>query len=247
MSRFKKVLNLKSVRSPKQTILDNQASQKRCNVSFHHMKFYSNGIENHNGSEEFSNDTNIKKSISQFESVKPYHKNLLNPNLSKLIVNKHKRNYSSDNKMDYIEQLKEKAKLQPKTMTDDDWTYILTPEEFDVTRKHGTERPFSCKELYYERRSGVYHCICCHTKLFSSKHKYDSQSGWPSFYDTVKMDSNSDNIQRISDRSFGMNRVEVKCKNCDAHLGHVFNDGPPPTSLRYCINGVSMKFVPENK
>ena len=94
-------------------------------------------------------------------------------------------------KIIYIEQIKEKARLQPNTMTEDDWTYILTPEEFDVTRKHGTERPFSCKELYYERRSGVYHCICCHTSLFLSKHKYSSQSGWPSFYDTIKFESNS--------------------------------------------------------
>ena len=160
-------------------------------------------------------------------------------------------NLLSDTSIESIEQIKERAKLHPETMTMDDWTYVLTPEEFEVTRQHGTERPFSCKEIYEERRAGVYNCICCHVNLFSSEHKYDSQSGWPSFYDTINDEkdsmSDSDNIYRITDRSLGMRRVEVRCKRCDSHLGHVFDDGPPPTNLRYCINGVSLTFVPTNK
>ena len=114
---------------------------------------------------------------------------------------------------------------------------ILSNEEFTVTQNKGTEPPFSGKYLN-NKKSGVYSCICCNTKLFSSEHKYESHSGWPSFFDII----DSKNLKLIEDKSHGMSRIEVTCNKCGAHLGHVFDDGPKPTNKRYCINSVSLRF-----
>ena len=117
----------------------------------------------------------------------------------------------------------------------------LSDEEYFVTQNKGTEAPFSGKYLD-NKQNGTYKCICCNNDLFSSKHKYDSKSGWPSFFDVISQD----NISLFEDTSHGMNRIEVTCRKCGSHLGHVFNDGPRPTNLRYCINSLSLKFKNEN-
>jgi len=126
------------------------------------------------------------------------------------------------------------------TRTEQEWLEILTPEQYEVTRRKGTERPFSgryntCND------DGTYVCICCGEELFRSETKFESGCGWPSFFKP----SQTDNVDEHEDYTHGMIRTEVTCSKCDAHLGHVFNDGPPPTGLRYCINSVSIKLKPD--
>lgn len=124
--------------------------------------------------------------------------------------------------------------------TDDEWKKILSPEEFHILREKGTERAFT-GTLYKEKRAGKYLCKACGLELFDSKTKYESGSGWPSYYEPIA----DDVITEHRDTTLGMVRTEVTCARCGGHLGHVFNDGPKPTGLRYCINSASLKFEPK--
>jgi peptide-methionine (R)-S-oxide reductase len=124
--------------------------------------------------------------------------------------------------------------------SDDEWRSELTTQQYNVTRRHGTERAFS-HPYHAQKAPGIYRCVCCKAPLFSSETKFDSGTGWPSFHSPMTKDA----ISEHDDRSLFSRRTEVRCAHCDAHLGHVFPDGPPPTGLRYCINGSALKFEPE--
>jgi peptide-methionine (R)-S-oxide reductase len=122
--------------------------------------------------------------------------------------------------------------------TDAEWKRILTPEQYYVTRQKGTEAPYS-SPLNDVHDKGIFECVCCSLPLFSSRMKFDSQTGWPSFWAPIRKGQ----VREEADRSLAETRTEVLCARCDAHLGHVFDDGPEPTGLRYCMNGVAMKFI----
>ena len=128
----------------------------------------------------------------------------------------------------------------PLELSDAEWQDRLTAEQYQILRKHGTERAFT-SPLNNEKRNGIFHCAGCDQALYSSKTKYDSGTGWPSFYEALP-----GAVGTSVDKSFFMTRTEVHCSRCGGHLGHIFNDGPPPTGMRHCINGVALRFQPES-
>ena len=135
-----------------------------------------------------------------------------------------------------VQKKKEKKLINKISKTDNEWKKELSLEQYNVCRKKDTEKPFT--GIYWDSKDkGIYKCICCGLELFSSETKFDSGTGWPSFFKPL----NNDNIEHVKDTSCGMLRTEVNCKKCGAHLGHVFDDGPQPTNRRYCVNSVSLR------
>lgn len=134
------------------------------------------------------------------------------------------------------------ANIDPKTMTDEQWRKILTPEQYRIMRQKGTERAFSGK-YWNHFEKGYYRCAACKVPLFTSEQKFESSCGWPAFSASVSKEAINDHV----DTSFGMVRTENTCSNCGAHLGHVFDDGPPPTGIRYCVNSESIEFISADK